>query len=89
MILNVLPLALGVYPGLASAPQLFLSILVHRPILPRLSSANQGYASDVEIKIVGTLVKTRIFRPPEPDGINLDDASSTIIALRVFDDLRH
>lgn len=46
-------------PGLPRL-QLFLSILVHRPILPRLSSANQGYASDVEIKIADAAVaKTR------------------------------
>lgn len=52
MILNVLPLALGVYPGLTSAATLFIDPCAQTRYFRRLSSANQGYASDVEIEII-------------------------------------
>lgn len=65
MILNVLPLALGVYPGLASAATLFIDPCAQTDIsAPFISQSGFYYASDVEIKIADTAAVVKTAGPP-------------------------
>lgn len=65
MILNVLPLALGVYPGLASAATLFIDPCAQTDTsAPFISQSGLYYASDVEIKIADTTAVVKIAGPP-------------------------
>lgn len=65
MILNVLPLALGVYPGLASAATLFIDPCAQTDTsAPFISQSGFYYASDVEIKIADTTAVVKTAGPP-------------------------
>lgn len=65
MILNVLPLALGVYPGLASAATLFIDPCAQTDTsAPFISQSGFYYASDVEIKIADTAAVVKTAGPP-------------------------
>ena len=65
MILNVLPLALGVYPGLASAATLFIDPCAQTDTsAPFISQSGLYYASDVEIKIADTTAVVKTAGPP-------------------------